>query len=115
VAVGEHLHVGVQKHDHAIVVVSLDGELDLASVPLLESEIARAEVRDAAKLVIDLRGLQFIDSTGLRAIFEAHAGARERGQEFAVTRGSEQVQRLLSITRLGEHLPVIDSPEQMLG
>ena len=69
-------------------------------------------MRAAAKVVIDLRGLRFIDSTGLRTIFGAHARARERGQEFAVTRGSEQVQRLLAITRLGEHLPVIDPPEE---
>ena len=37
----------------------------------------------------------------------------ERGQEFAVTRGSEQVQRLLAITRIGEHLRIIDAPEEL--
>ena len=97
-----------------MVVVRLDGELDLASAPLLESEIERPEVGAAARVVLDLRELQFVDSTGLRAIFTAHARSREREQEFAVTRGPEQVQRLLSITRLGDHLRILDSPEQML-
>lgn len=95
-----------------MVVVRLDGELDLASVPQLESELERPEVAAAARLVLDLRDLRFIDSTGLRTIFTAHARAQEREQEFAVTRGPEQVQRLLAITRLGEHLRIVDSPEQ---
>ena len=98
----------------AVVVVSLDGELDLASAPLLESEIERDEVAEAERVVLDLRELQFIDSTGLRTIFSVHSRAHTRGQEFAITRGSEQVQRLLSITRMSEHLRIIDSPEEML-
>ena len=95
------------------VVVHLDGELDLASAPQFEGELERAEVTAAATLVLDLRDLQFIDSAGLRMIVSAHENARERGQEFAVTRGSEQVQRLLAITRIGEHLRIIDAPEEL--
>jgi anti-sigma B factor antagonist len=114
VAAGEQLRVGVDSHSDRVV-VRLDGELDLASAPLLESKLDGDLVRDAATVVIDLRGLEFIDSTGLRVIFSAHEEARERGQELAVTRGPEQVERLLSITRVGEHLPVIDSPEELLG
>jgi anti-sigma B factor antagonist len=95
------------------VVVHLDGELDLASAPQFEVELERAEVTAAATLVLDLRDLQFIDSAGLRMIVSAHENARERGQEFAVTRGSEQVQRLLAITRIGEHLRIIDAPEEL--
>jgi anti-sigma B factor antagonist len=113
VAVGEHLRVGVRNHADAVV-VALVGELDLASAPLLESEIESAQVADAAGVVLDLRELHFVDSTGLRMIFSAHSRASERGQEFAITRGSEQVQRLLAITRMGEHLRIIDTPEEML-
>jgi anti-anti-sigma factor len=112
VAVGEHLRVGVRNHADAVV-VALEGELDLASAPLLESEIESAEVAAAAGVVLDLRELQFVDSTGLRTIFSAHSRSHERGQEFAITRGSEQVQRLLAITRMGEHLRIIDTPEEM--
>jgi anti-anti-sigma factor len=104
--------VGVRDHGDDIVALALEGELDLARAPLLERELESERARNAATLVIDLRELQFIDSTGLRTIFEAHGRVRVRGQEFAITRGSEQVQRLLAITGLGGHLPVIDSPEQ---
>jgi len=98
-----------------MVVVSLHGELDLASAPQFESELDSPEVASCAKLVLDLDDLQFIDSTGLRTIFSADARLQDRGQQFAVTRGSEQVQRLLAITRVGEHLRVVDSPQEMLA
>ena len=111
-SVGGHLNVGVRNQADAVV-LHLDGELDLASAPQFEGELERADVTAAATLVLDLRDLQFIDSAGLRMIVSAHENARERGQEFAVTRGSEQVQRLLAITRIGEHLRIIDAPEEL--
>ena len=95
--------------------MGLQGELDLASAPQFESEIDSGEVASCATLVVDLDGLQFIDSTGLRLIFAASGRAQERGQQFAVTRGSEQVQRLLAITRVDEHLRIVDSPQEMLA
>jgi anti-anti-sigma factor len=113
VAVGDHLQIHVrQERDRAVL--GLRGELDLASASLLQTEIDTAEIGEASMVVLDLQQLRFIDSTGLRAILAAHERCRERGQEFAVTQGSQQVQRLLSITRVGEHLQVIASPDEML-
>jgi anti-anti-sigma factor len=95
-------------------VLALYGELDLASAELFDSEFESAEIGGAPMVVLDLEGLQFVDSTGLRMILSAHERARERGQEFAITPGSPQVRRLLTITRVGEHLRVIDSPNELL-
>jgi anti-sigma B factor antagonist len=112
VAVQEHLRIE-QRHDGGLAVLHLDGELDLASAPLFQAELDSAAVGGAAKLLIDLRDLRFIDSTGLRTIFSAQAHASERGQDFAVTHGSEQVQRLLAITRMDDHLRIVDGPEDL--
>jgi anti-sigma B factor antagonist len=96
------------------IVLRLDGELDLASVPTLEHAVASAPLDDAAELVLDLRGLEFIDSTGLRAILLQDKRSAERGQAFALVRGSEQVQRLMNMTRVDEHLKIVASPEESL-
>ena len=96
------------------VILALRGELDLANAALLQGELDGAEIAPAPIVVLDLQQLKFIDSTGLRVLLTAHERARERGQEFAVTRGSEQVQRLLGITGVNEHLRVIASPDEML-
>ena len=95
-------------------VVRLDGELDLASVPLLESEVENATLDNPAEIVLDLRKLEFIDSTGLRAILSLDQRAAERGQTFALVRGPQQVQRLMNMTRVDEHLKIIASPEEIL-
>src|SRR5271155_2076315 len=95
-------------------VLRLDGELDLASVPTLEHAVENAMLDHAPELVLDLRGLEFIDSTGLRAILLQDKRSTERGQTFALVRGPEQVQRLMTMTRVDEHLRIIDSPEEIL-
>jgi anti-sigma B factor antagonist len=96
------------------VVLCLHGELDLASAPLLAQEIENASDATTAMVVLDLQELRFIDSTGLRIVLAAHERSQERGQEFALTRASEQVQRLLTITGVGEHLRIIASPDELL-
>jgi anti-sigma B factor antagonist len=95
-------------------VLCLHGELDLASAPLLAQEIENASETTTAMVVLDLKELRFIDSTGLRIILAAHERTQERGAEFALTRASEQVQRLLTITGVGEHLRIIASPDEIL-
>jgi anti-sigma B factor antagonist len=112
-AVGSNLLIDVSRNEERVV-LRLDGELDLASVPLLESEVENATLDNPAEIVLDLRGLEFIDSTGLRAILSLDKRSTERGQTFALVRGSEQVQRLMNMTRVDEHLKFIASPEEIL-
>jgi len=93
------------------VVLALDGELDMASAPVLQSAFEDSELADKEMVVLDLRRLQFVDSTGLRMILAARNRCRERGQQFAVTRGSEQVERLLSVTGMASHLLMVAAPD----
>lgn len=95
--------------------LALHGELDLVGAPLLQGEIESAAVEGAPLIVLDLEDLQFIDSSGLRVILSAHERARERGQAFALTRGSQQVQRLLSIAGVSGHLQIIASPDELIA
>jgi anti-sigma B factor antagonist len=88
-------------------VIALDGELDMASAPLLAGALDGTELDPDTMVVLDLQSLQFIDSTGLRAILSLRERCRESGQQFAVTRGSPQVQRLLDITGVAEHLKTL--------
>ena len=115
VAMGESGQFDIDvKREHDRVVLSLEGELDMATAPRLQSAIDEPDLALMPELVLDLRALQFIDSTGLRVILAALQSSRERGQEFAITRGSPQVERLLSITGVTEHLRTIATPDQAL-
>ncbi|MCW3020144.1 MAG: anti-sigma factor antagonist [Solirubrobacterales bacterium] len=103
------------RHDGGRAVLALVGELDMASADRLQQAIADDALHADTSVVLDLEGLQFIDSTGLRVILRALERCRGRGQEFAITRGSPQVQRLLSITGVATHLPTISSTDEMVA
>src|SRR5437868_1838554 len=109
-----HFRVAVQTDERACV-ISVSGELDLASSPELQEELDRSEESGAELLIIDLRHLDFMDSTGLSVLVKAHQRAEERGQRFALVKGPAQVERLLSMTGVVDRLTVVDAPEQLLG
>ena len=79
----------------------------MASAELLQGALSDEDLKREPMIVLDLQQLEFIDSTGLRSILAALEACRGRGQEFAITPGSQQVQRLLRITGVAEHLPTI--------
>jgi anti-sigma B factor antagonist len=109
----EQLRV-VSRSEKDRLIISLDGELDMASAPLLQAALENAEGEAASALVLDLRELRFMDSTGLRIILWARERLRDRGQELALTASSSQVQRLLSVSGVGDHLRVIATPDELL-
>jgi anti-sigma B factor antagonist len=89
-------------------VVTLEGEIDLASIPEAEARIAAAEQNGWGTLVIDLRKVTFMDSSGLRLLLAAHRRAEESGRGFALVRGSDAVDRLLKVTGLSSRLRLLD-------
>jgi anti-anti-sigma factor len=97
------------------VVVDVAGELDLASSPALEEELESEQVTGASMVIVDLRALEFMDSTGLSVLVRAHQRALDGGQQFAVVKGPQQVQRLLSLTGVADRLTLADSPEELLA
>jgi anti-anti-sigma factor len=85
--------------DGDAVVVSLRGELDLTSAPVFERALRAAESGNPRQLIIDLSGLEFMDSTGLRALLLARERAQADGHGLALRRGPRQVQRVLELTK----------------
>lgn len=78
--------------------VRLQGELDLASAHAMEERLAAIEEQRPARVVIDLGGLAFIDSSGLRVLLLADTRAREQGFELLLAPGPEPVQRVFEMT-----------------
>lgn len=109
----EQLHIGTREEPDRII-LELQGELDMANAPLLQAAVESEPLAETKTVVLDLQQLTFLDSTGLRIILAARELCWRRGQEFAVTPGSPQVQRLLSVTGVGEHLRTIASAGEAL-
>jgi anti-anti-sigma factor len=95
-------------------VLRLSGELDVASAPALERAFETACATRPRQIVLDMRELKFMDSTGLRTLLLANETARETGSAFGLVKGPKQVQRLLSLTRVADRLVIVDDPEELL-
>jgi anti-sigma B factor antagonist len=97
-----------------VAVVAPTGELDLLGASVLEPELDRlAAEPELASVVLDLRGLEFLDSSGLRLIVLAEMRAREAGRRFALVRGGDTVHRVFEITRMSDRLEFVDDPERV--
>jgi anti-sigma B factor antagonist len=95
-------------------VVAVTGELDLASSPELEQRLEQFYASESELLVIDLRGLEFMDSTGLSVLVSAHHKLIDAGRRLIIVRGPQQVQRLLDLTGVAERLELVDTPDEVL-
>ncbi len=90
--------------------IALSGELDISSAPRVQAELDRVQAGSPGLVMLDLRGLRFMDSTGLRTVVGADKRARECGGRLAIVRGPDAVQRIFSVTRLDERLEMVDDP-----
>jgi anti-sigma B factor antagonist len=78
------------------------GDLDLAAAPELEETLSLAMASDAPAVVIDLRGLEFVDSAGLRALVQVALG--EGAERVSFVPGSDHVQSVFRIAGLADEL-----------
>jgi anti-sigma B factor antagonist len=81
------------------VVVALRGELDVTDAASVATALAEVVARDR-ELIIDLAGLDFIDSSGLAALARARKHARQAGGDLLLAAPQRQVLRILALTRL---------------
>jgi anti-sigma B factor antagonist len=79
------------------------GELDIATAPQLQRALADA-LEQARLVVLDLRDLGFIDSSGVHVIVDASCRAREIGRRLVLVRGYEVVDRMFSLAGSLGHL-----------
>src|SRR4051812_32796240 len=91
--------------------LALHGELDLASVDALQGAVERLCARRSTSITLDLRGLGFIDSTGLAAIVLAGKLCETNGCEFDLIPGGASTQRLFELTGLIDALPFRDEAD----
>jgi anti-sigma B factor antagonist len=80
------------------------GEVDLATVGEVAEHLRALQAAGMRRVVLDLRRVTFMDSTGVRLLLEHDAGARRDGYAFAVVPGPTPVQRVLELAGITDHL-----------
>lgn len=113
--VPDSLEVEARIHRRSAL-VELWGELDLATVSRV------AEVLDGLEpnaggvrhVVLDLRGLTFMDASGLHELVRQNDYAHQNRHNLAVVRGRKAIERLLALTAVEELLVLVDAPEDLV-
>ena len=106
----DEFSVEVVRHGGALIVAA-HGEVDMATADELRAACGAAD----AMLVLDLRAVEFIDTSGLNLVMECQRRADVDGVGFAVVRGSAFVMRLFEIAGLNHRLRFVDDPAEALG
>ena len=105
--------IGVRPQGAAIVVAP-EGDVDLETADALRDELQLALSR-AGHVIVDLRGVTFMDSSGLRLLVEITREADRVAGELSVVRGPRAVQRLFEVSGLLGRLRLIDDPAEAEG
>jgi anti-sigma B factor antagonist len=90
------------------------GELDLATVPTLHDQLVDVVDTGFKHVILDLRRLEFIDSTGLHEIVASHNCARRDGWELTIIQGPPAVRRVFELTATLDLLPFV-TPGELLS
>jgi anti-sigma B factor antagonist len=90
-------------------VISLCGELDLANAGTAETALEAALAENASQVVIDMRELEFIDSTGIALLVAALGNNGSEEKVCFIPSAAPAVTRVLELTGLSERLPLADA------
>jgi len=98
----------IEELDAGAVRIALRGELDLAHAYTFDEELRRVEGSGPPCIVIDLRELTFLDSTGLARLLAARKRARRAGHRLVLVRGNPTVQRLFALSAIDEVFEIVN-------
>jgi anti-anti-sigma factor len=91
--------------------LAVRGELDISGVEELERALAEVESTEPQVIVIDLREVTFLDSSGLRSLLATDRRAKAAGRRLALVRGPDPVQRVFEIALLDRRLTFVEAPD----
>ena len=95
-------------------IVQLCGELEMASAPACRLALDAVLDEGGADVLIDLRGLTFLDSTGLSTLLQAHVVGAERARRVSFIPGDRTVQRVFEITEMDSRVEWADAVARVL-
>ena len=114
-AVPEVLHVEVSHPTGGVVLMVLAGELDLVSAGQLQSRIADVDLEESTHVVIDLAGLDFVDSTGINALLQSVRNIEARGASAALAAPGPVTRRVFEIARVEQLVHIEDDRKRALA
>jgi anti-anti-sigma factor len=98
------------REERGWTILVFDGELDFTHADAARKALQSLVVARRGRLALDLRGLTFMDTTGVRMVLQAMHRAEERGAAFALIRGPFEVHHVLELVGLTDQLRIVEDP-----
>jgi anti-sigma B factor antagonist len=98
-----------------IPLLEISGDIDLSTLPLLQRALEQALNKKSQRLVIDLRRVSFVDSSGVGALIGAKKKLMTRHGELYVICGDDHIRRKLGLMRLGNIMRLLTTPEEVIA
>jgi anti-anti-sigma factor len=95
-----------RSRDDGVPVLRLSGELDRLNADVVDAAVRELAAETTSTLVLDVRGLEFIDSAGLRTLSRAHNLLAEAGHSLVVRGPSATILRLIELVGLLDILTI---------
>ncbi len=108
------LEVQTRQAENGVTVVAPTGRLDVAGAPALKDAISEAARDGSPRIVIDMEGVSFVDSTGLGSVIAALKQVRSREGELRLAAPNQQVRVVLELTTLDHVFPYYASVDEAL-
>lgn len=109
------LEVQTRQADNGVTVLAPTGRLDVAGAPALKDAIGEVARDGSPRIVIDMEGVSFVDSTGLGSVISALKQVRSREGELRLAAPNQQVRVVLELTTLDRVFPYYASVEDALS
>jgi anti-sigma B factor antagonist len=107
-------HVAIERGPEGVR-LTITGDVDLAAIPALERARNTALDGQPGKLLVDLSGVDFVDSSGLKFLLQTERVARDRGCAISLLRPTGHAMRVFVVTGADRYLPFLDADESQLS
>jgi anti-anti-sigma factor len=97
-----------------ICVLRPEGRLDGATSPVFESDVSKVVAGDASKLLLDMAGLNYISSAGLRIVLQAAKQMKTKGGRLALCSLKEQIKEVFDISGFSGILDISPTQEEAM-
>jgi anti-anti-sigma factor len=108
------LEVQSRQADNGVTVVAPTGRLDVAGAPALKDAISEALKNGTPRVVLDMEGISFVDSTGLGSVIAALKQIRSSQGDLRLAAPNQQVRVVLELTTLDRVFPYFSTVEEAL-
>jgi anti-anti-sigma factor len=109
------LEIQSRQADNGATIVAPTGRLDVAGAPTLKEAISEALKNGTPKVILDMEGVSFVDSTGLGSVIAALKQIRSSQGDLRLAAPNQQVRVVLELTTLDRVFPYFSTVEEALA